>query len=86
MTITLFEKPGCCLCDDARVLLEDLASERDFELREVDIRDNPATFARYRYRIPVIVIDGREVLEGNIEAADLAHAVQGAAMSDKLIG
>ena len=76
MVITLYDKPGCCLCDDARALLEDLAHDVDFELREVDIRDDPNVFARYRYRIPVIAINGREVLEGRIEAGDLAHAVQ----------
>lgn len=76
MVITLYEKPGCCLCDDARTLLEEFASDIPFELREVDIRGDPTVFARYRYRIPVIAIDGREVLEGRIESGDLAHALQ----------
>lgn len=73
MVITLYEKPGCCLCDNARALLDEYASDIAFELREVDIRDDPAVFDRYRYRIPVIAIDGQEMLEGRIEAGDLAH-------------
>jgi glutaredoxin len=76
MVITLYEKPGCCLCDNARALLEEFAGDIAFELREVDIRDDPAAFTRYRYRIPVITVDGREVLEGRIEAGDLAQALQ----------
>lgn len=76
MHITLYEKPGCCLCDDARALLEELAGNVEFELREIDIRDDPALFQRYRYRIPVIAIDGSEVLEGRIDATDLAHALR----------
>ncbi len=74
MVVTLYAKAGCCLCDDARAMLEDLASEREFELREVDIRSDTALFERYRYRIPVITVDGREVLEGRIEPSTFADA------------
>lgn len=74
MVVTLYAKAGCCLCDDARAMLEELASEREFELREVDIRSDTALFERYRYRIPVITVDGREVLEGRIEPSAFADA------------
>jgi glutaredoxin len=74
MVVTLYAKAGCCLCDDARAMLEDLASAREFELREVDIRSDTALFERYRYRIPVITVDGREVLEGRIEPSAFADA------------
>lgn len=76
MVVTLYSKPGCCLCDDARALLEDLAGEHDIALDEIDIRRDPALFDRYRYRIPVITIDGHEVLEGRIDAQDLAATVR----------
>jgi glutaredoxin len=76
MIVTLYAKAGCHLCDEARELLEDLAGAVEFELREVDIRDDMALFERYRYRIPVIAIDGRETLEGRIASADLAAALR----------
>jgi glutaredoxin len=75
--VTLYTKPGCCLCDDARTHLDDLAADVTFELRELDIRDDPALFERYRYRIPVVVVNGHEALEGRIERADLAAALTG---------
>jgi len=71
VVITLYAKAGCHLCDEARLHLEDLAAERDFELREVDIRSDPDLFERYRYRIPVITLDGVERLEGRIEREDV---------------
>lgn len=79
MVVTLYAKAGCHLCDEARDLLEDLASEVEFELREVDIRGDVALFERYRYRIPVIAIDGREALEGRIGSQELAEALHTAA-------
>jgi glutaredoxin len=75
MRVTLYSKPGCCLCDDARALLEEWASEADVELDEIDIRRDPALFDQYRYRIPVIVVDGREALEGRIDGHALADAL-----------
>lgn len=75
MLVTLYTKPGCCLCDEARTHLEELAAHIEFDLTEVDIRDDPTVFERYRYRIPVVVVDGRETLEGRIEGSDLAAAL-----------
>jgi glutaredoxin len=75
MVITLYGKAGCHLCDDARDMIEELAGEREFELREVDIRRDLELMERYRYRIPVIVMDGAEVLEGRFDEADLVAAL-----------
>lgn len=70
-TITLYAKAGCHLCDEAREYLEDAAADHDFALEEIDIRRDPDLFERYRYRIPVITVDGEERLEGRIEADDV---------------
>jgi glutaredoxin len=70
-TITLYSKAGCCLCDQAREYLEELAAEQDLELQEIDIRRDPTLFERYRYRIPVIALDGEERLEGRFDASDV---------------
>ncbi|MFI5273467.1 MAG: glutaredoxin family protein [Ktedonobacterales bacterium] len=70
-TIILFSKPGCHLCDDARASLEDAAADYGITFDELDIRRDDALFERYRYRIPVIVVDGVERLEGRIEAAEV---------------
>jgi glutaredoxin len=69
--VTLYSKPGCHLCDDARAYLDDLASTRDFDLDEIDIRRDSDLFEQYRYRIPIIVVDGVERLEGRITAEDV---------------
>ncbi|MGZ3681963.1 MAG: glutaredoxin family protein [Ktedonobacterales bacterium] len=70
-TIILYSKAGCHLCDEARAYLEELAAGRDIDIQEIDIRRDPALFERYRYRIPVILVDGVERLEGRIEQDDV---------------
>jgi glutaredoxin len=71
LRVTLYAKAGCHLCDEAREHLEDLAAEIALELDEVDIRSDATLFERYRYRIPVIVVDGVERLEGRISSAEV---------------
>lgn len=73
--VTFYTKAGCHLCEEARDMLEDIAALTQFELTEIDIRSNPNTFEKYRYRIPVIIVDNEEnMLEGRIDFRDLARA------------
>ncbi len=74
--VTLYAKAGCHLCDEAREHLEELIARLPagtVELHEIDIRRDEQLFERYRYRIPVITMDGVERLEGQITADEVAR-------------
>jgi glutaredoxin len=60
-TVTLYTRPGCHLCDDARSALEKLRAEVEFELEEVNIETDDALHAAYLERIPVICLNGEHV-------------------------
>ena len=62
-TVTLYGRPGCHLCDDARAELERIRAGRRFALEEVDIECDDELFKRYLERIPVVAIDGEELCE-----------------------
>lgn len=83
ITITLYSKAGCHLCDEARDYLEELAADHDIDIQEIDIRRDPALFERYRYRIPVILVDGVERLEGRIEQDDVFALLPPAPASER---
>ncbi|MDQ4129887.1 MAG: glutaredoxin family protein [Actinomycetota bacterium] len=70
--VTLYGKPGCCLCDEARATILAEQATRGFELREVDISVDPALDRRYGERIPVVAIDGTEVFELHVDPEALA--------------
>jgi glutaredoxin len=72
--VTFYTKAGCHLCEEARDMLEDIAALTTYELTEIDIRSNPTIFEKYRYRIPVILINNENIIEGRIEFRDLAKA------------
>ena len=61
--VTLFGRPGCHLCDDAREALERVRAEHPFALREVDIERDDELLRRYLERIPVVSLDGEELFD-----------------------
>jgi glutaredoxin len=70
-TVTLYGRPGCHLCDDARAALERVRADSPFELREVDIEADDALLRTYLERIPVVALDGEEVYDYHVDEADL---------------
>ncbi|MBT0767741.1 glutaredoxin family protein [Kineosporia sp. J2-2] len=58
--ITLIGKPGCHLCDDARVVVEKIANETGTGWKEVSILDHPDLAEAYAEQIPVILVDGAQ--------------------------
>ena len=70
-TITLYGRPGCHLCDEARDQLLALAPELGFELAERDIEADDDLLRRYLERIPVIALDGEELFDYFVDEAVL---------------
>lgn len=74
--VTFYTKAGCHLCESAREMLDEIAAQHEYQLTETDIRTTPELFEKYRYRIPVIIIDDSTTIEGKIDFDELAHAFQ----------
>jgi glutaredoxin len=70
-TLTLYGKPGCHLCDDARAAVERVTARRDVPLEQVDISRDPVLYKRYGERIPVLELNGEAVFEFFVDEADL---------------
>ena len=79
MTVTLYSKPGCHLCEEVRALLAELAIDRRFTIEEINIELDAKLFAAYRYAIPVVFVDGREIARGRIGERQLCAALGKAA-------
>ncbi len=62
-TVTLYGRPGCHLCDDARAALHRIRADHPFRLTEIDIETSDALMLRYLERIPVVALDGEELWE-----------------------
>jgi glutaredoxin len=70
--VTLYARPDCHLCDQARAQLEALRAEgRAFELEEVNIDSDDRLLTRYLERVPVIELDGEIVSELGLDSGEL---------------
>ncbi|MGZ5437542.1 MAG: glutaredoxin family protein [Pyrinomonadaceae bacterium] len=66
--VLLYSKPGCHLCE---VMKEEMAKAdcaELYQLAEISIEGNAELFARYRYNIPVLMIDGVEAFRHRLTA------------------
>ena len=80
--ITLITKPGCHLCDEARVVIERVARDLHVQWVERSLLDDPALSAAYSEQIPVTLVDGEQhdywgVDEGRLRAALASSGVTG---------
>jgi glutaredoxin len=56
--ITLFSRPGCHLCDDARAVIARVAADLGVDWEERDITASPEYQRDYADMVPVTLIDG----------------------------
>ena len=72
MDVVLYSRPACGLCDRAREVLDAQRERTPFDLVEVDISGDEALEREFGIRIPVIVIDGVERFEIQVDPEELA--------------
>ena len=58
--ITLYTRPGCHLCDDARLVVERVCADLGESFEEVDITTDDDLADRFGEDIPVTFVDGRQ--------------------------
>ena len=59
--VIIYTAPDCPLCDKAKVLLAELHEEFPFNLVETNVHSEEKAKKYYADRIPVILVNGREV-------------------------
>jgi glutaredoxin len=76
--VTLYGRPGCHLCDDARAAVQRVAQRVPLELVEVDIERDDALLKAMLERIPVISVDGTEHAQFFVDEEALVSALSSA--------
>ena len=74
-TVTLFTKPGCHLCDDVKAVIERVQVRKPFVLEIRNILDNPEDQDRYRFDIPVVLVNGQEIARHRLSEVRLDWAL-----------
>ena len=54
INIEILTKKDCCLCDDAKAIIECVLNDYPATLKLIDIESDPVLFASYKERITVV--------------------------------
>jgi glutaredoxin len=62
-TVTIYSKPGCHLCDEAKANILAAGCDGEFIFEEINIESDPQLTERYKHDIPVVLINGLPVFK-----------------------
>ena len=74
--VVLYSKPGCHLCDDARVVVEAVCAELGESYDEIDITGSEDLMRSFGEEIPVTFVDGRQHDFWRVDARRLRDALR----------
>ena len=67
LEVTLYSRPGCHLCDDAKAVIQPLLREFGATLREVNIDEDRELTQLYGLDIPVIFIGAHKAAKHRVD-------------------
>jgi glutaredoxin-like protein DUF836 len=76
LDVTIFMRPECHLCHVIVKIARRVQADIPFTLRQIDISQDESLVARYGARIPVVLIDHQECLEGTITEGSMRSALK----------
>ena len=65
--VIVYSRPGCHLCDEAKAAIENSNCSEHYTLEEVNIESDAELLKKYKYDIPVILVDGKEVFRHRVD-------------------
>jgi len=79
--VTLYTRPGCHLCDEAKSAIAPLLQEFGAALREVNIDDDPVLKQRYDWDVPVVFVGQRKAAKHRVNLEQFRRQLQDAGAS-----
>jgi glutaredoxin len=76
--VTIYSRPGCHLCEEAKAQLAPLLKEFSVRFTEIDIDEDPDLRARYDYDVPVILVGTRKAAKHRVDVAQFRRQLRDA--------
>jgi glutaredoxin len=74
--LTLYSRQACCLCDEMKAVITQVAVTIPFEMEEIDIDGDAVLRARYNDEVPVLFIDGRKAFKYRATVVELIRKLK----------
>jgi glutaredoxin len=75
--VTFYSRPGCHLCDEARLLVEQVCADLGESYAEVSVEGDPELERRFGHEVPVTFVDGKQHDFWRVDAARVRAALGG---------
>ncbi len=63
LSLTLYSRTDCCLCDDMKKVLATVRRDVVFQLGEINVSNDPILESRYGFDVPVLLVNGRRAFK-----------------------
>jgi glutaredoxin len=74
--VIVYSRPGCHLCQEAKENMLGAGCDREFEIEEINIDDDPTLGQLYKYDIPVVFINGVKAFKHRVEAREFRRKLR----------
>jgi len=74
--VTLYTRPGCHLCDEAKAAIAPLLREFSAALHEINIDEDAVLKERYGWDIPVIFIGQHKAAKHRVDLAQFRRQLE----------
>ena len=74
--VTLYSRPGCHLCEEAKTAIAPLLREFGAILRVVNIDEDPVLQDRYEWDVPVIFIGAHKAAKHRVDVAQFRRQLE----------
>ena len=75
ITLTIYSRPGCHLCDDMKAVVARVARTVPLTIEEVDISVDPTLEERYGREIPVLLVQGMKAAKIRVTEPELTRTL-----------
>lgn len=69
--LTLYTRRDCCLCEEMKKIIAEVAGGNPPPIEEVDVDSSPDLQQKYGDEVPVLVINGRKAFKYRVTAKEL---------------
>ena len=77
--VTIYSRPGCHLCEEAKAQIAPLLAEFGARLTEINIDGDADLRARYDYDVPVILLGARKAAKHRVDLKQFRRQIRDAA-------
>ncbi|HEV2522113.1 MAG TPA: glutaredoxin family protein [Candidatus Acidoferrales bacterium] len=81
--VTIYSRPGCQLCEEAKATIAPLLKMFRGHLTEINIDEDPQLRARYDYEVPVLFIGSRKAAKLHVDPVQFRRQLRDAGAQER---